>query len=161
MSTTLTHDLHDQLSRAIDMLRFTMRLFSPEEYITGLDFFDTPARLAWHTIESLDLYFTDGEASAGVDYGYRFGGTPHWKLPDEAMPAQGPMLEYLDEVEARIQADFSALRDEDLSTPFERYDWSGKTLLGHYVYAIRHTMEHHGQLCVIATHFGHTEESWR
>lgn len=44
MSTTLTGDLHEQLSRAIDMLRFTMRQFSPEEYITGLDFFDTPAR---------------------------------------------------------------------------------------------------------------------
>jgi len=161
MGTTLTADLHDQFKRAISMLRFTIELFTPEEYLAGLDYFDTPARLAWHVVESLDFYFSGKARGRDFGFGHRFGGTPHWKLPDEAMPSRADLLPYLDEVEARIDSAFSDLTDASLSAPFDLYDWSGRTILGHYIYAIRHTMEHHGQLCVIATRYGHAEESWR
>ena len=70
------------------------------------------------------------------------------------------MLEYLDEVKGAIEEAFASLDDEKLSTPFELYAWSGSTLLGHYVYALRHTMHHQGALTVLATHHGHERESW-
>ncbi|MDH3943170.1 MAG: DinB family protein [Anaerolineae bacterium] len=161
MSTTLTDDLHDQFSKALAMLRFTIEQFSPEEYLAGMESFDAPARIAWHTVESLDFYFSGKRNSKEFSFGHRFDDTPSWKLVNEDMPDKPAMLQYLNEMEAVIDAAFAELSDEKLSAPFELYDWSGKTLLGHYVYAIRHTMEHQGALTVIATHFGHTDESWR
>jgi hypothetical protein len=70
------------------------------------------------------------------------------------------LLVYLDEITARIEERFKALEDTQLDAPFELYDWSGKTLLGHYVYALRHTMHHQGALTVLSKHHGHESESW-
>lgn len=161
MSPTLTHDLHDQFKKATAMLRFTIELFTPDEFLTGIEYFDTPARLAWHTIEALDFYFSGKRDSKEFSFGHRFGDMPAWKLENDEMPSQADLLQYLDEIEKVIDSAFDSLNDDNLNTPFELYKWSGRTTLGHYIYAIRHTTEHHGQLCVIATHFGHSEESWR
>ena len=37
---------------------------------------------------------------------------------------------------------------------------SGATLLGHYVYALRHTMHHHGELAALAVHHTGDGGSW-
>jgi uncharacterized damage-inducible protein DinB len=161
MSTIITDDLLDQFLKAIAMVRFTTEEFEDAEWMSGVPYFQTPARLGWHIVESLDFYFSGKKNSKEFKFGHRFGGTPSWKLPDEKMPKKADCLTYLDEIKDRIETAFASLEDKDLSAPYQLYDWSGKTLLGHYVYAIRHTMEHHGALTVIATHFGHTAESWQ
>ena len=40
------------------------------------------------------------------------------------------------------------------------HDGSAATLLGHYVYALRHTMHHHGELATLATYHGLPGGSW-
>ncbi|MCP4535812.1 MAG: DinB family protein [Chloroflexi bacterium] len=160
MGIVLRDDLLDQFLKAISMVRFTIGEFEEKEWMTGVSWFQTPARIGWHIVETLDFYFSGKRNAQEFKYGYRFADLSPWELPDEQMPKQEAVLEYLDEMEAKIKKTFASLGDEDLDTPFELYDWSGKTLLGHYVYAQRHTMEHHGALTVLATSFGHTEESW-
>ncbi len=160
MSRIITEDLLDQFQKAISMVKFTIEEFDEEEWMSGISWFQTPARIGWHIVETLDFYFSGKKNAQEFKYGYRFGDLPPWELKDEQMPKKGEVLEYLEDVKGKIQETFMSLADEDLSTPFKLYDWSGKTRLGHYVYAIRHTMEHHGALTVLATHFGHTSESW-
>ena len=159
MSITMTEDLLDQFQKALSMLRFTVEEFSDEQWISGLSWFQTPARVAYHAVESLDFYFSGKRDNREFEYGYRFDG-PWWKLRDEQLPKQAELLEFLDEIKTRIEETFKTLEDTELYAPFELYDWSGKTLLGHYVYALRHTMHHQGALTVLSTHHGHESESW-
>jgi uncharacterized damage-inducible protein DinB len=159
MSRVVVDDLLDQFQKAISMVRFTVEEFDNEQWLSGISWFQTPARVGYHLVESLDLYFSGKRDGQEFAYGYRFGGL-WWEMKDELLPGRGALLEYLDEVKETIEGAFASLDDENLSAPFELYDWSGSTLLGHYVYALRHTMHHQGALTVLATYHGHEKESW-
>jgi len=123
----------------------------------GPSYFQRPVIQVWHLLDCLDFYFTD---KPDVDYvwGYYFGGG-YWELPEEKYPNQEQMLAYARELEARVEKEFSALCDEDLLKPFSRDD-SATTWLGHYIYAVRHTMHHHGQLAVLLAEQGIEGGSW-
>jgi hypothetical protein len=47
-----------------------------------------------------------------------------------------------------------------LSQPFPIADGSGATWLGHYVYALRHTMHHEGELAAISVRMGNAGGVW-
>ena len=160
MSNVMRNDLLDQFHKAISMVRFTVGEFDAEQWRTGISWFQTPARVAYHLVESLEFYFSGKRDGQEFTYGHRFGG-PWWEMHDEQLPDQAGVLAYLDDVEGRIEAAFASLDDADLDAPFELYDWSGSTLVGHYAYALRHTMHHQGALTVLATHHGHENESWQ
>jgi hypothetical protein len=115
--------------------------------------------LAYHLVEALDAYFWAGAVGEEFTYGSRFDGT-WWEMEDAQLPDQEALLGYLDEVQGRIEKVFASMVDADLSRPFELYDWSGKTLAGHYAYALRHTMHHQGALSALATHHGHEGQNW-
>jgi hypothetical protein len=160
MSKVLTRDLLNQYERAIAMVRFTVEEFDDEQWLVGISWFQTPARLGYHIVETLDFYFSGKRNGKEFQYGHRFGG-PWWELEDEKLPGKDAVLEYLSEMEAKIKETFESLDDEDLVAPFTLYDWSGKTVMGHHVYALRHTMHHQGALTVLATHHGLENESWQ
>lgn len=141
------------------MVRFTVEEFEPEQWRSGISWFQTPARVGYHLVEALDGYFWDEDAQGEFTCGYCLGG-PWWEMEDAQLPAQEALLEYLDAVQARVEETFSTKDDTDLSVPFERYDWSGKTLAGHYAYALRHTMHHQGALSALATYHGHEGQNW-
>jgi uncharacterized damage-inducible protein DinB len=159
MSRIVTEDLLDQFQKAISMVRFTVEEFDDEQWLSGISWFQTPARVGYHLVESLDFYFSGKRDDQQFTYGHRFDG-PWWEMKEEQLPRKEKLLEYLDEVLERIEETFTLLDDNKLSTHFELYDWSGRTLLGHYAYALRHTMHHQGALTVLATHHGHERESW-
>ena len=92
MSRIMSDDLHDQFKKVFAMFRFTVEQFSPQEWLTSIASFDVPARIGWHTVESLDFYFSGNRNAQEFNYGYRFGDRPLWELPDEQMPAQAPLL---------------------------------------------------------------------
>ena len=71
---------------------------------------------------------------------------------------EGVLLAYAHEVEERIAAQFAALEDADLARSYPGR--SAATHLGHYVYALRHTMHHHGSLATLAVHHGLAGGSW-
>ena len=84
MSIKLTEDLLDQFEKALSMLRFTIEEFSDEQWVSGISWFQTPARVAYHAVESLDFYFSGKRDGQEFDYGHRFAG-PWWKLSDERL----------------------------------------------------------------------------
>ena len=153
MSRIMTDDLLDQFQKAISMVRFTAEEFDDAQWLSGISWFQTPARVGHHLVETLDFYFSGKRDGQEFTYGHRFGGT-WWEMEDEQL------LEYLDEVQARIDETFASTDDAELSAPFDLYEWSGKTLAGHYAYALRHTMHHQGALSVLATHHGHEGQNW-
>ena len=159
MSRVMTDDLLEQFKRAISMIRFTVEEFTDEQWLSGISWFQTPARVGYHLVEALDAYFCGKGDGQEFGYGHRFGG-PWWEMEDAQLPDQDSLLEYLDEVQARIDETFASTDDAELSAPFDLYEWSGKTLVGHYAYALRHTMHHQGALSVLSTYHGHEGQNW-
>lgn len=141
------------------MVRFTVNEFEPEQWRSGISWFQTPARVAYHLVEALDAYFWENADGEEFISGGRFGGT-WWEMEDAQLPEQDALLEYLCEIQERIEATFASTDDEELSGPFGLYDWTGKTLTGHYAYALRHTMHHQGALSALATYHGHEGQNW-
>jgi hypothetical protein len=158
MSTVLTTDLLDQHRRAISMLRATIGKFSAEQWTSGISWFQSPAKVAYHVVECLDAYFRE-DPDADYRWGHRFG-APFWELPDAEQPSQKALLEYLDDLEDRIERELSALTDADLAEPHDAERRHAETRLGHYVYALRHTMHHHGALTLLSVHHGNEGGSW-
>ena len=158
MSTLLTEDLLDQYQRAITMLGATIRKFDPQQWNQGISAFQTPAKVAYHTVECLDAYFRE-DPDAEYRWGHRFG-APFWKLADQEQPSQNALIEYLEELETRIERELSALTDDQLTAPHDTERRHAETRLGHYIYALRHTMHHHGALTLLSVHFGNQGGSW-
>lgn len=159
MSRVVTDDLLDQFHRAISMVRFTVEEFDDEQWRSGISWFQTPARVGYHLVETLDFYFSGKRDGQEFTYGHRFDG-PWWEMGDEQLPGQEGLLGYLDEIQGRIEETLASTDDTELSAPFDLYDWSGKTLVGHYAYALRHTMHHQGALSALSTYHGHEGQNW-
>ena len=151
-------DLADQYRRACRMLYAEVDRFGGPQWASGISFHLTPARLAMHIFDCLDYYFS-GQTGDQYRWGHRFGGG-WWELPVDRLPDKAAVLAYGREIESRILAELAGLDDGDLSRSCEVDPESGATLLGHYVYAIRHTMHHHGELAALSVHHGNEGGSW-
>jgi hypothetical protein len=147
------NDLLDQYRRAFRMLYAEIERFNAQQWVTGLSDFQVPVRIAMHTMECLDYYFS-GKNGDQYPWGHHFA-----ELPAGQLPTQDALAAYAREIEERVVAELGSLSDEDLSKRFE-IDDSASTLLGHYVYAIRHTMHHHGELAVLSIYHGNEGGSW-
>jgi hypothetical protein len=158
VNTVLAEDLLDQCQRAIAMLGATIRKFDPGQWTQGISEFHSPAKVAYHTVECLDAYFRE-DPDAQYCWGHRFG-APFWRLADEEQPSQEALIEYLEDLEGRIERELSALTDAQLAEPRDSDRRHAETRLGHYVYALRHTMHHHGTLTLLSVHQGNQGGSW-
>lgn len=158
MSTVLTKDLLDQYQRAIAMLSATIRKFDPQQWTRGISAFQTPAKVAYHTAECLDAYFRE-DPDADYAWGHRFG-APFWELADDQLPSQEDLLEYIQDLRVRIQKEILSLTDAELAAPHDTEKRHAETRLGHYVYALRHTMHHHGALTLLSIYHGNQGGSW-
>ena len=95
----------------------------------------------------------------GTDTATPWGWGGWWKHPD-SKPSPAELLAYLREVTARVEAHMAALTDADVAEPFDTERENGATRLGHYIYALRHTMLHHGALSLLALQAGYPEGHW-
>ena len=157
MSRYAVEDLAEQYRRSFRMVSEEMGRFSPENWMKGPSYFQRPVIQVWHLLDCLDYYFTE-QPEMDYTWGHYFGGG-YWELPEEKYPTRAQLLAYAHELEARVEKEFAGLCDEDLLKPFTR-DNSAATLLGHYIYAVRHTMHHHGQLAVLLAEQGIEGGSW-
>ena len=158
MGKEAINDLVNQYRRSLNMLYTEVERFDGEQWVTGISFFQVPVKQAMHIVDCLDYYFS-GKTGDQYKWGHRFGGG-WWELADSQLPDKATLLEYARELEERIIGELTALDDKDLSKPFEIADGSGKTMLGHYVYALRHSMHHHGELAALSVHHGNEGGSW-
>ena len=85
-----------------------------------------------------------------------------WELPEADLPSPKDLLIYLKELEERIQwTFFLELTDADLSEPFDKAKQHSETRLGYFVYALRHTLHHHGTLSLLSLQFANPEGIWQ
>jgi hypothetical protein len=158
MGNMAVNDLADQYQRSFRMLYEEIARFDARQWVKGLDSFQVPVKVAMHIVDCLDYYFCS-KPGEQYTWGHRFGGG-WWELKDSQMPDQATVLAYVHEIETRVLAELATRQDEDLARPFPLGDGSGATWLGHYVYALRHTMHHHGELATLAVYHGKEGGSW-
>ena len=153
---SIRDELAEQFNRSFKMIRAVVNNIPPEEWKEGINEMFSPAVIAYHTVESLDFYFCGRDQ---FEWGYRFRG-PWWKTTIEELPTKKEIVAYLEEIEERVAAYFESCQDTDLLENFDLYDWSGGTLLGHFIYALRHTMHHQGQLAALQMQYGIEDDTW-
>jgi len=158
MEQLAVNDLIDQYQRTFRMLSAEIKHFSAPQWRTGLDEFLTPVNLCMHIADCLDYYFS-GKTEDEYSWGHHFGGG-WWDLPAEKLPDPVALQAYLDELEIRIVAELSALEDAGLAQKCAIQDDSGVTRLGHYIYALRHTLHHHGELAALSVYHRNQGGCW-
>lgn len=143
-----------------ELLRSTILQFTPDQWLRGHDHFQVPAKISYHILDTLDYYFRENPEMP-YTWGHRFNGG-WWELDDDRLPAPGDLIQYLIDIEERVQRTFlQKLRDADLQEPFDKEREHGETRLGHFVYALRHTMHHHGALSLLSLQFANPEGVWK
>jgi hypothetical protein len=161
MSKAMVNDLIDQYQRSFKMLIEEISRFDDRQWLTGLadpDHFQVPVVLAMHIYDCLDFYFR-GKSGDEYRWGHRFGGG-YWELPLEKLPSTALVLVYAQELETRINAELSALEDADLGQSALVPDEPNLTRLGHYIYALRHTIHHEGELASLNVFNGNQGGVW-
>ena len=157
MGTAAVHDLIIQYQHAFRILYEEMGRFDATTWIKGFSYFQTPVKQAMHIFDCLDFYTTE-HATEPYAWGHRFGGG-WWELPDERLPDQAAVIAYARELETRVVKQLSALQDEDLLKSAGIPD-EDVTVIGHHVYALKHTMHHHGQMAALSVYHGYEGGSW-
>jgi len=158
MSQVLCMSLANNFQEAAKLVAETTGHFKPEHWTKGIDSFQVPWKIVYHIIDCLDYYFRE-LPDEPYQWGHRFHGG-WWELSADRLPSQDALLGYLGEIEQRISQHFSVLGDEDLATPYDTEKEQGETRLGHYVYALRHTMHHHGALSLLSLTYGNQQGTW-
>ena len=156
MSHLLCDGLVDNYRKALRLVAETIGDFDGEQWDQEVSPLQVPWRIAYHTVDCLDFYFRGDQE---YEWGHRFGGG--WAdLPDGERPTQEAVLAYLSDVEGKILQHFASIDDDDLGVTYRESNRQPETWLAHYVYALRHTMHHHGALSLLSLYQGNEEGSW-
>ena len=145
--------LRRQFERSWQVVTKAMATFTPEEWVTGEVDYLTPARLAYHIVETAEFY--TGDMPDGFAWGHRFGcdweGAKIAELPDQESVAA-----YLTEVRDQVE---SFLR-QDLLAEDPNFPWCGGTRLDRALYLMRHNHHHVGELWSEIKRHGHELPDW-
>ena len=156
MSHLLRDGIVDNFRKALALVSETIGHFDDEQWGQEISPLQVPWRIAYHTIDALDYYFRDEEERRS---GHRYGSG--WaELPDDERPSQEDLLLYLSDVHEKILRHFASIDDENLGKTYRERNGYKVTWLAHYVYALRHTMHHHGALSLLSLYLGNEEGSW-
>jgi hypothetical protein len=151
---TIAAELKEQFSRAWKMIEETITGFSETDWIScGTDYL-VPARIAYHLIETVEFYI--GNKPRDFGWGQRFGGG--WqRIEKEHLPKQEDMLSYMEETASALSEWLSHC---DFGEANRLFKHTGSTLLGHALYVLRHTLDHHGQMNCILYQSGNKTVNW-
>ena len=160
MAEVLCQALFVNFSNSFELLRNTILQFTPDQWLRGGDDLQVPAKISYHILDALDYYLRENPDEDYV-WGHRFGGG-WWALDPAEMPTPQDLIQYLEDIEERANLlFFHKLTDKDLSQPFDKKRQHGDTHLEHLVYALRHTMHHHGALSLLSLQFENPEGIWK
>ena len=143
-----------QFVRSWRMVEEAIRSFSADEWKTGDVDYLTPARLAYHIIETAEFYA--GETPDGFPSGHRFGCDWEGAEPDD-LPTQEAILAYL--ADARTQVG-GWLREVDLLAADVAFPWTGGCILDRALYLLRHNHHHVGEMWSEIKRRGHPLPDW-
>ena len=158
MGNAAVRDLIGQYKHAFRILVEEISRFNEMDWRQGISSFQTPVIQAMHILDCLDFYSLE-DTGQPYTWGHRFGGG-WWELPDDRLPQQKVLIDYACELEARIIQQLTPLNDEDLLKLRDQAADDQHTVIGHHVYALKHTLHHHGQLAALSVYHGHAGGSW-
>ena len=158
MSDAVVQDLTRQYQHTFKILVEEIERFTDEDWLKGITFFQTPVVQAMHILDCLDFYAGEDTGQA-YTWGHGFGGG-WWELALDRMPAKKLLVVYAREIEQRIMAQLSGLSDADLMVVRPQPTEGQTTVIGHHLYALKHTLHHHGQLAALSVWHGHAGGSW-
>ena len=147
--------LASQWNATLKLLRRSITCFNADQWSSGISQFEVPWKVAYHTLQCLTFYFRDDPEAKYRDIPSRFDGD-WWQLADSQAPTQQEMLEFLDDIDARVDLYLSSLSDEELASPFPGFG----TVVANLAYAMRHTMHHQGGLNLLAVHHRIDVDLW-
>jgi hypothetical protein len=150
----LRDSLIRQFARSWKMVEEAIRSFSAEEWKTGDVTYLTPARLAYHIVETAEFY--SGETADGFSWGHRFGCDWESAAPDD-LPTQEAVLAYLADARSQVE---NWLREVDLFAPDAAFDWTGGCALDRALYLVRHNHHHVGEMWSEIKRRGHPLPDW-
>ena len=154
MSEPLCASVLSNLRSAIALLSETIGQFDESAWTKpGIDAFQVPVTIAMHTVECLDYYFRSDTTTPWIWGGW-------WQHPDDIKPSPMELLAYLQDVTARVEAHLASSTDTELAEPYDAGHEHGHTRLEYYIYALRHTMQHHGALSLLALQAGYPAGHW-
>jgi hypothetical protein len=126
-----------QFRGALAGLRDIITKLPDDQWYVGATKDQVPARRAHHAIMHAGRWCYPKGGS-----GYRLHPVARGDTPEAAYRCREDMLAYLDDVACQVEAALGGTTDEQ----FAGLATGGRTLLEHWVYALRHTQHHVGQL---------------
>ena len=157
MTRTTTDALLQSWKRTTGLLADTIRGFTSETWTKGFSGFQMPAKVAYHTIECIDFYFKP--KGSAFTWGSRFG-KPYWELADDEQPSQEDLLTWLSELEVRVEQHLADVADDTLGEEYDPTLEAENNAVEWYIYALRHTVHHHGSLVALADILGTPSGDW-
>lgn len=152
---TIGEGLANQFERTWWMLKDVIRKVPEDRWCADGNPKLTPALWVLHAVEAVDAYRQD---PTGPDWRPRFG---DWEaLSAEDLPSREVVLGYLDEVAEGLDAMLRGMTDKELLSA-AAYDWMGPTELERWLYALRHTHSHLGELNMLLRTWGQESGGWR
>jgi hypothetical protein len=168
----MVEQLKSQFGSCWNMLRQAIKNVPDEKWSSGLDhryetWIDTEVMNIWyysyvvlHLIESADFYSQDdtdemiwGGAIGGIDWKHE---SPHETASRISKKA---MLQYLRKIESSLDAKLDSFSDKDLLEP-DGFSKSHPNRLSKYLYLIRHTMYHIGELARVLRTYNCERLKW-
>jgi hypothetical protein len=144
-----------QYERSWRMFEEAVGTFTAEEWRIGDVTYLTPARTAYHVIETAEFY--SGDTPDGFPWAHRFGFDWEAEVEAEALPTQEDIMAYLEDVRPKVDA---WLKSVDLMAPDTACHWTGGTILDRAHYLVRHTHHHVGEMWSEIKRHGHDLPDW-
>ena len=154
-TATLAEVLTRQYERSWRMLREAVQAFGAGEWRTGAVDYLTPARTAYHIIETAEFHTSD--TPDGFPWAHRFGFDWEAAVEAERLPTQDEILSYLSDVQPKVE---TWLNVADLMAPDTAFPWPGGTILDRAHYLLRHTHHHVGEMWSEIKRRGHDLPDW-
>jgi hypothetical protein len=153
---TIGESVAAQFERCWDMLRDVVHKTPEERWRAVANPQLTPARWALHAVQAVDAY--QCPSLDEVNWTPRF--CDGLDGPAEELPTREQLLEYLDEVAAKLDARLKGMTDDEMLAP-PPFHWTGDTYVGHWLYGLRHTHSHLGELNMLLRVAGDETGIWR
>ena len=152
---TLSAILNRQFERSWRMFREAVEALSAEEWRASEIQYLTPARTAYHVVETAEFYSSD--TPDGFPWAHRFGYDWEAEVEPEQLPTQDDILSYLADVRPQVQAWIDRV---DLSAPDAAFSWTGGAILDRALYLLRHNHHHVGEMWSEIKRRGHDLPDW-
>ncbi len=151
--------LDDQYTRMWNLLREVILNTPDEPWREGSRISSGLARLAYHTIETVDFY--NGETEKSFKWGARLGINIWEAATPSELPSKEQVNKYAEEVRIKTETIFSEWNDMNFMAKQTIFHWTGKTLLDRFLYIIKHSYYHLGQINAVLSASGFTPLNWR